>query len=173
MHVLPSLSTHRCFQLERCRARRDCIANEWNQVVLSEEFRFNLGSDDNRVCVWRPRGECLNPVFALQWPTASITGVVVKDAISYNTPSPLILIHDTTWQPRGTFVTFCSHMDCHSWKGSLEPFFNRTMLTSHRKGSTDLSPLHSSLPWLTRSLDLSPIEHVWNALGSKLDSQRV
>ncbi|GFW85283.1 hypothetical protein TNCV_3250201 [Trichonephila clavipes] len=28
--------------------------------------RLNLSSDDNRVCVFRPRGERLNPPFALQ-----------------------------------------------------------------------------------------------------------
>ncbi|GFX40915.1 transposable element Tcb2 transposase [Trichonephila clavipes] len=41
-------------------------AAEWNQVVFSDEFRFNLRSDDNRVRVWRPRGEHLNLAFALQ-----------------------------------------------------------------------------------------------------------
>ncbi|GFV71873.1 uncharacterized protein TNCV_2458081 [Trichonephila clavipes] len=44
-------------------------AAEFNQVVFSVvcvcESRFNLSSDDNRVRVWRSRGECRNPVFAL------------------------------------------------------------------------------------------------------------
>ncbi|GFU99488.1 hypothetical protein TNCV_4763491 [Trichonephila clavipes] len=29
---------------------------KWSQVVFSDESRFNFGSDDNRVRVWRPRG---------------------------------------------------------------------------------------------------------------------
>ncbi|GFW71056.1 hypothetical protein TNCV_191471 [Trichonephila clavipes] len=37
---------------------------------FSDESRFNLSSDDNRVRVWRPRGEHLNPTFALQRHTA-------------------------------------------------------------------------------------------------------
>ncbi|GFS97802.1 hypothetical protein TNCV_2017801 [Trichonephila clavipes] len=30
------------------------LAAEWNQVVFSDESRFNRSSDDNRVRVWRP-----------------------------------------------------------------------------------------------------------------------
>ncbi|GFV75187.1 integrase catalytic domain-containing protein [Trichonephila clavipes] len=54
----------------------DCAA-AWNQVVFSDESRFKLSSDDNRVRVWRPRGESLNPVFALQRHTAPTAGVMV------------------------------------------------------------------------------------------------
>ncbi|GFV54155.1 hypothetical protein TNCV_1027271 [Trichonephila clavipes] len=43
---------------------------KWNQVVYSNEPRFNLSSDDIRVRVWRPRGERLNSAFALQRHTA-------------------------------------------------------------------------------------------------------
>ncbi|GFU34624.1 hypothetical protein TNCV_1993441 [Trichonephila clavipes] len=38
------------------------------------ESGFNLSSDDNRVCAWRPRGERLNPAFALQQHTAPTAG---------------------------------------------------------------------------------------------------
>ncbi|GFU64656.1 uncharacterized protein TNCV_3578901 [Trichonephila clavipes] len=40
------------------------------------ESKFNLSSDDNRVCVWRPHGERLNPAFALQRHTALTAGVM-------------------------------------------------------------------------------------------------
>ncbi|GFW93558.1 transposable element Tcb2 transposase [Trichonephila clavipes] len=65
LRVRPLTSTHRRLRLEWCRARRNWIAAAWNQVVFSDEFRLNFCSDDNRVRVWRPRGECLNPAFAL------------------------------------------------------------------------------------------------------------
>ncbi|GFT74017.1 transposable element Tcb2 transposase [Trichonephila clavipes] len=55
---------------------------EWNQVVFSDEFRFNLSSDDNRIRVWRPRGERLNPAFALQRYTAPTAGVMVWGTIA-------------------------------------------------------------------------------------------
>ncbi|GFX66584.1 transposable element Tcb2 transposase [Trichonephila clavipes] len=52
-------------------------------------------SDDNRVHVWRPRGERLNTAFALQRHTAPTAGVMLWVAIAYNTRSPLVLIRGT------------------------------------------------------------------------------
>ncbi|GFW82188.1 transposable element Tcb2 transposase [Trichonephila clavipes] len=64
-------------------------------VVFSDESRFNLSSDDNRVCVWKLRGERLYPAFALQRHTSPTTGVMVWRAIVYKTRSPLVLIRGT------------------------------------------------------------------------------
>ncbi|GFU71149.1 transposable element Tcb1 transposase [Trichonephila clavipes] len=41
------------------------------------ESRFNLGSDDYRLPVWRPRGERLNHAFALQRHIAPTADVMV------------------------------------------------------------------------------------------------
>ncbi|GFV67967.1 transposable element Tcb1 transposase [Trichonephila clavipes] len=57
LRMLPLTPTHRRLRLEWCRARGNGTATEWNQVVFSDESRFNLSSDDNRVRVGRPRGE--------------------------------------------------------------------------------------------------------------------
>ncbi|GFV18577.1 transposable element Tcb1 transposase [Trichonephila clavipes] len=50
---------------------------------------------DNRVRVWRPRGERLNPAFDLQRHTASTAGVMVWGDIAYNTRSHVVLIRGT------------------------------------------------------------------------------
>ncbi|GFT88982.1 hypothetical protein TNCV_3084301 [Trichonephila clavipes] len=39
------------------RTRKLNCAAEWNQFAFSNESRFNLSSYDNRVRMWRPRGE--------------------------------------------------------------------------------------------------------------------
>ncbi|GFX06370.1 hypothetical protein TNCV_2938981 [Trichonephila clavipes] len=44
---------------------------------FSDESRFNLSSDGNRVHVWRPRGERLSTVFALQRHITPTAGVMV------------------------------------------------------------------------------------------------
>ncbi|GFW52542.1 transposable element Tcb2 transposase [Trichonephila clavipes] len=64
LRELPLTPTHRCLRLKWCHARENWTVLEWNQIVFSDESRFNLSSDDNRVHVWRPRGERLNPAFA-------------------------------------------------------------------------------------------------------------
>ncbi|GFW62324.1 transposable element Tcb2 transposase [Trichonephila clavipes] len=61
------------------------ISVEWNQFAFSDKSRFNLISDDNRVRVWRPRGERLNPVFALHRHTTPTASVMVWGDIAYNT----------------------------------------------------------------------------------------
>ncbi|GFY15639.1 transposable element Tcb2 transposase [Trichonephila clavipes] len=55
--VLTLTPTHRRLRLEWYRARGNWISVEWNQFGFSDESRFNLSSDDNRVRVWKPRGE--------------------------------------------------------------------------------------------------------------------
>ncbi|GFT48364.1 transposable element Tcb1 transposase [Trichonephila clavipes] len=87
LRVLPLTPTYRCLRLQWCHARGNWTAAEWNQIVFSDESRFHFGNDDNRVHVWRPCGERLNPVFALQRHTAPTAGVMVWDAIVYNARS--------------------------------------------------------------------------------------
>ncbi|GFU63862.1 6-phosphogluconate dehydrogenase, decarboxylating [Trichonephila clavipes] len=53
-------------------------AVEWSQVVFSDESRFNLSIDDNLVHMWRPRGERLNPAFALQRYTSPTAGAIFQ-----------------------------------------------------------------------------------------------
>ncbi|GFX20109.1 transposable element Tcb2 transposase [Trichonephila clavipes] len=77
LRVLPLTPTHRRLRLEWCIARGYWSIVKWNQVVFSDEFGFNLSSDDNRVRVWRPRHERLNPAFALQRHTTPTDGVMV------------------------------------------------------------------------------------------------
>ncbi|GFX59879.1 transposable element Tcb2 transposase [Trichonephila clavipes] len=82
--------------VEWCRARGISTAAEWNQVVFSDQSRLNLRSDGNRIRLWRPRGESLNPAFDLQRHTSPTAGVmVVWGALAYNTRSPLVLISGT------------------------------------------------------------------------------
>ncbi|GFV53953.1 transposable element Tcb2 transposase [Trichonephila clavipes] len=74
--MLPLTPTHRRIRLEWYRVRGNRTAAEWNPVVINDESRFNLSSDDNRVHVWRPGGQSLNPAFALQRhiaPTADLS----------------------------------------------------------------------------------------------------
>ncbi|GFX43008.1 transposable element Tcb1 transposase [Trichonephila clavipes] len=59
----------------------DGIEQKRNGAIFSDEPRFNLSSDDNRVRVWRPRGESFNP-FALPLHTVPTAGVIVWGVIA-------------------------------------------------------------------------------------------
>ncbi|GFW06058.1 transposable element Tcb2 transposase [Trichonephila clavipes] len=98
------------------------------------QIEIQLSSEHSRVRGWRPRGEHLNPPFALQRHTALTAGVMAWGVIAYNTWSPLVLIRGITWQPSRMSMTSCNHMCCHSCNGSQESFFKRTMLGFTRQG---------------------------------------
>ncbi|GFX65430.1 transposable element Tcb1 transposase [Trichonephila clavipes] len=125
LRVLPLMHTHRRHHLEWCRARGNWTAAEWNQVVFSDESRFNLSSDDNRVRLWRPRGERLNIVFALQRHTSPTAVVRVRAEIDYNTRSPLVLIRGIMRAQHSATTCAClTRQGCHiTISALLFPFF--------------------------------------------------
>ncbi|GFX70843.1 transposable element Tcb2 transposase [Trichonephila clavipes] len=51
LRVLSLTPTHRRLRLEWCHERGNSITAEWSQGVFSDESRFTLSSDDNRVRV--------------------------------------------------------------------------------------------------------------------------
>ncbi|GFX43572.1 transposable element Tcb2 transposase [Trichonephila clavipes] len=54
LRVLPLTSTRRRLRLEWYPTRGNWTAAEGNQVVFSDESRFNRSSNDNRVRLWSP-----------------------------------------------------------------------------------------------------------------------
>ncbi|GFT43069.1 transposable element Tc1 transposase [Trichonephila clavipes] len=58
--ALPLTPEHRQLRLQWCQARSMWNVTDWQKVVFSDESRFVLGTDDNRVRVWRHPGPFLN-----------------------------------------------------------------------------------------------------------------
>ncbi|GFU50640.1 transposable element Tcb2 transposase [Trichonephila clavipes] len=67
-------------------------------------------SDDNRVRLRKPRGERLNPAFALQRHTAPTAGVMAWSNIAFNTRSPLVLICGTMTAQRNVHNILQPHV---------------------------------------------------------------
>ncbi|GFT51463.1 transposable element Tc1 transposase [Trichonephila clavipes] len=59
--ALPLTPEHRQLRLQWGQARSMWNVTDWQKVVFSDESRFVLGTDDNRVRVWRHPGEWYNP----------------------------------------------------------------------------------------------------------------
>ncbi|GFW93028.1 transposable element Tcb1 transposase [Trichonephila clavipes] len=55
--ALPLTPEHRQLRLQWCQARSMWNVTDGLEVVFSDESRFVLGTDDNRVRVWRRPGE--------------------------------------------------------------------------------------------------------------------
>ncbi|GFU56891.1 transposable element Tcb2 transposase [Trichonephila clavipes] len=147
---------------------RKLTAAKWNQVVFSDESRFNLSSDDNRVRVWRLLGERLNHAFALQRHTATAVGVMVWGAIAYNTRSPLVLILGTMTAQRFVHDILQPHVLplMQRLPGALFQQDNAWPLTA--RVSQDCLRTFLTVPWPARSPDLSPIRNSWDHLGRRV-----
>ncbi|GFV44402.1 transposable element Tcb2 transposase [Trichonephila clavipes] len=137
-------------------ARENWTTAEWDQVVFNDDSRFNPSSDDNRVRVWRPRGECLNPAFALQRHIAPTAGVILWGAIAYNTRPPIVLIRGTMTAQRNVHDIMKPH---------VLPLMQRLLGAIFQLDNVRLHTARvSHLPCPARSPDLSPIESgiIWD-----------
>ncbi|GFX37807.1 transposable element Tcb2 transposase [Trichonephila clavipes] len=75
--ALPLTPEHRQLRLQWCQARSMWNVTDWQKFVFSDESRFVLGTDDNRVRVWRRPGERYNSSYTVLRHTAHTAGVMV------------------------------------------------------------------------------------------------
>ncbi|GFY35409.1 transposable element Tc1 transposase [Trichonephila clavipes] len=94
--TLPLTTEHRQLRLQWCQARSMWNVTDWQKVVFSDESRFVLGTDDNRVRVWRRPGERYNSPHTVLRHTARTAGVMVwGGGIAYDSRSTLIVMRGT------------------------------------------------------------------------------
>ncbi|GFV83783.1 transposable element Tc1 transposase [Trichonephila clavipes] len=75
--AFPLTPEHRQRRLQWCQARSMWNVTDWQKVVFSDESGFILGTDDNRVQVWRRPGERYNSSHTVLRHTARTAGVMV------------------------------------------------------------------------------------------------
>ncbi|GFU94798.1 transposable element Tc1 transposase [Trichonephila clavipes] len=139
--ALPLTPEHRQRRLQWCQARSMWNVTDWQKVVLSDESRFVLGTDDSRVRVWTRPGERYNSPHTVLGHTARTACVMVWEAIAYDSRSTLIVMHGT--------LTGQRYVD-----DILRP---NTLPWSAR--SPDLSPVEHVWDQLKRKMLSSPSVH--------------
>ncbi|GFW56961.1 transposable element Tcb1 transposase [Trichonephila clavipes] len=72
---------HRQLRLQWCQTRSMWNVTDWQKVAFRDEFRFVLGTDDNRVRVWRRPSERYNSPHTVLRHTARTAGVIVWGVI--------------------------------------------------------------------------------------------
>ncbi|GFU20058.1 transposable element Tcb2 transposase [Trichonephila clavipes] len=168
--ALPLTPEHLQLRLQWCQARSMWNETEWQKVVFSDESRFVLGTDDNRVRVWRRPGERYNSPHTVLRHTARTAGVMVWGAIAYDRRSTLILM-------RG-FLTGQRYVD-DILRPHVGPFLNgipgaifqQDNARQHTANvAQDFQRHFQTPPWPARSPDLSPVEHVWDPLKWQMPS---
>ncbi|GFX92747.1 transposable element Tcb1 transposase [Trichonephila clavipes] len=117
---------------------------DWQKVVFSDEYRFVLGTDDNRVRVWRR--PALDNRFTLIVMRGTLMGQRYVDDILRPHVGPFL-------------------------NGLSGAIFQQDNARPHTaRVSQDFLRHFQTLPWPARFPDLSPVEHVWDHLKRQMPS---
>ncbi|GFY32825.1 transposable element Tcb1 transposase [Trichonephila clavipes] len=142
---LPLTPHHRQCRLDFCRPRATWSVTDWRRVIFSDESRFSLSADDPHT-LW--------------------------GAISWDTRSSLVVLQGTLTARRyvDDILTPIVLPMLSSHPGAI---YQQDNARPHTAGlSQQCLQRYDVLPWPARSPDLSPIEHVWDALGRHLQPSR-
>ncbi|GFU08417.1 transposable element Tcb2 transposase [Trichonephila clavipes] len=118
------------------------------QPLTPTHRRIRFDYDDNRVRVWSPHNERLNPAFSLQQHTTPTAGMMTAQWYVHDILQPHVfpLLQRL---PRATFL-----------QDNAQPYTARV--------SQDCLRTVTTLPWPDRSPDLSLIEQIWDHLGRRV-----
>ncbi|KFM59999.1 Transposable element Tc1 transposase, partial [Stegodyphus mimosarum] len=166
---LPLTPQHRRQRLEWCQTGAMWMT-EWRNVVFSDELRFCLSSDSRRIRVWRRRGDRSNPAVTVERPTARQCDIMVSGAIAFDSRSPLVRILDTMTAQR-YLDNVLRPVAIPYLQGLPNVIFQQDNARPHsaRICQHALQGIQM-LPWPPYSPDLSPIEHVWDVIGRRLQT---
>ncbi|GFU69332.1 transposable element Tcb1 transposase [Trichonephila clavipes] len=132
----------------------------------------HLSADDHRTRVWRRSGQRSDPAFIVERHTAISQDVTVWGAISWDTRSSLVVLQGTLTARRyvDDILTPIVLPMLSSRPGAIYQQDNARPHTARL--SQQCLQGYDVLPWPARSPDLSPIEHVCDALGRQLQPSR-
>ncbi|GFV57029.1 transposable element Tcb2 transposase [Trichonephila clavipes] len=138
LYRIPLTQNHRSLRLQWANVHRSWRA-DWQQVVFSDESRFNLWHHDGRIRVRRYAGERHIPECIIERHSARTPGVMPQ-AIPFLQGLPGAVFQQDNARPH-VAKTVKSYLD---------------------------SQQVQLLPWPAYSLDMSPIEHLWDIVGRRL-----
>ncbi|GFS49232.1 transposable element Tcb2 transposase [Trichonephila clavipes] len=140
--ALPLTPEHRQLRLQWCQARSVRNVTDWQKVVFSDESRFVLGTDDNRVRVWR------HPAY-----DSRSTLIVMRGTLTGQR-----YVHDIILPHVGPFLN-----------GLPGAIFQQDNARPHTaRVVQDFLRHFQTFPGPARSPDLSPVEHVWDQLKRQM-----
>ncbi|GFU13891.1 transposable element Tcb2 transposase [Trichonephila clavipes] len=146
--------------------------NEWSNVLFSNESRFSVHPNNRRIFIWRERGSRNTPAFVHESVRFGSRGVLVYSGISIDGRTDLYINRDGPLTARRykdeilrpIVVPYAAAIgddfilmddNCRPHRANLvEDFLFEEGIVR--------------MEWPACSLDMNPIEHVWDTLGRRV-----
>ncbi len=169
-HRVPLLSAkNRKRRLQFTQAHQNWTIEDWKNFARSDESRFLLRHSDGRVRIWHKEHESMGPSCLVS--TVHAGGVKVCGIFSWHTLGPLVPIEHRL-NATAYLSIVADHV--HSFMTSVYPssdgysriIHHVTKLKSSQNGF--LNNEFTLLKWPPQSLDLNPIEHLWDVVEREI-----
>lgn len=166
---------HREARLQWAVAHARWYAPQWDNVLFSDESKFNIFFADGRLRVWRRDGERFSDKCVLESNRFGGGGVLVWAGISTHHRTELVVVEGT--------LTAQSYVDI--LRQQVVPMFQNNQdlrLFQHDNARPHSARLTQeflrqqnidTLEWPAVSPDMSPIEHFWDELGRRVRKRGV
>ncbi len=169
-HRVPLLSAKNRKQ----ETNQNWTIEDWKNVPWSDESWFLLLHSDGRVIIWRKEHESMDPSCLVSMVQAGGGGVMVWGIFSWHTLGLLVPI-EHRWNATAYLSIVVDH---------VLPFMTTVYSSSDEYFQQDNAPCHKAqiisdwflehdneftlLKWPPQSLDLNPIEHLWDVVEREI-----
>ncbi|GFX94979.1 transposable element Tcb2 transposase [Trichonephila clavipes] len=169
---VPLTPAHRRRRSLWCREHRNWRDNEWGRVLFTDESRFSLSSDSHRILIWRERGSRNHPSNIIERDRYVGRGVLVWGDIMLGSRTDLHIFD--AGSVNGT--RYCNEIllpYVRLLRGAMGLQFlfmddNAPCLCTVAAKQLLENEDIERMDCPARSLDLNPIEHVWDFLSRRL-----
>ena len=170
-YVGPNLTLrHRRNQAQWAAVHQRWRLQQWRDILFSDESRFCLERRDGRALVYRRPNERYSDACVMERDRFGGGSVMVWGGITYRNCTRLIPVART--------LTAVKYRD-NILAAEVLPFINANRQVTFQQDNAPSHIAHVTrnflntnnvnvLPWSSKSPDLNPIEHLWDALDRKI-----